>query len=568
MTSTVRRGISDRPSTPSPPEHRERRRFDRITPGRAGEPAIDRARGDQRWDSPRGLSMLVNRKRSTRSIARRLGTATAAASLLAVAGLVGDLGGTLPASAAPPEAGMDRFLKQQVKWGACDDYPGGSELPGKGLQCARVTVPIDYKKPDGKTAEIAISRLAASGRKIGSLLTNPGGPGGPGLAKPVLLSKTKLAERFDIIGVDVRGLGASTPSVQCQSSAESQFDWKGSSHDRSDAGIAQTEKDEQTYVASCRARTDKDLLEYAGTVDVARDFDLIRTVLGDEKLNYLGYSYGTRLGSTIAELFPTKVRAMVLDGGVDPAQGLFSSQSAAFQRAFEDYATSCAKSADCPLGTDPKLATQKFRELALPLLDHPVPTSKSRTLGYSAAIDAVETTLYSQNAWPTLTKGLTELTRGNGDTLLALHEIDSGSDSNVFNAVRCLEEKRVTDRTEAATRDRENRSAAPFRDDGRGTGKAPLDVCAFWPIKPTAQPHTPKVSGLPKIVVVATTDDPATPYKSGVALAKAFDAGLITYEAEQHTVFGDGVACVDDPVVKYLTELTVPADGLRCAAPA
>ncbi|WP_040804931.1 alpha/beta fold hydrolase [Nocardia concava] len=492
------------------------------------------------------------------------GWATVAAALLAAVGLVG---GGVVAPTARAESGMDKYLKQQPKWGSCDSF-GSAELSKRGLECARVTVPIDYKKLDGKTAQLAISRLPATGQKIGSLLTNPGGPGGVGLDLPLGLSKS-LADRFDVIGVDVRGLGASTPSLLCQSGIEHQVTFDYNSHDMSPGGIDRAEQAARAYTADCAQRSGKELLEHAGTADVARDFDVIRAVLGDAKLNYLGFSYGTRLGSTMAELFPDRIRTMVLDGGVDPARNMLDPVDfpTGVQHTFEIYATDCAKAADCPLGTDPRQTTQRFRELLLPLLDHPATTTDGQGLGYDAALDAVVGELYHQKNWPTITKALTELAHGAGDTLEAIEAaLTGGVDHDVHTAVKCLEDTRVTDRSAAADIDRRYRSAAPIFDDGRGTGKAPLDVCAFWPVKTTAQPHSPKISGLPKVVVVAAVDDPATPYQEGVALAKALGAGLLTYEAAQHTIVAQGSDCIDQPVLRYLIDLTPPAEGLRCPA--
>lgn len=472
--------------------------------------------------------------------------------------------------APPPVPNLDRYYQQKLSWGSCEGYQGGGELTAAGIECARVTVPIDYGKPDGDTARIAISRLRAQGTRVAALLTNPGGPGVPGLTMPLALAKTPVAERFDVIGMDVRGLGASTPRVSCRTATEYETDRFVLGRTDPLAEIDQIEQDNEDYANSCAQRTGLALLGHVGTGDVARDMDVIRAALGEQKLTYFGGSYGTRLGSTYAELFPDRVRAMVLDAPVDPTTNMGDEviTAAGFQQAFDAYAADCAKAPDCPLGTDPKKANDVYRALVLPLIEHPIITPDRRGLDYNAATTATISALYHPDSWPALTKGLTELTKGNGEALLgeagAYQEVSS---DEVHRAVLCLEEVRVTDRAVAADIDHRSRAAAPAFDDGLINAEAPLGTCAFWPVPPTAQPHVPTPVGLPELVVVAVTGDPATPYAGGVNLAKALGAALITYEGTQHGAALEGIACVDEPVLKYLIDLTPPADGLRCSKP-
>lgn len=465
----------------------------------------------------------------------------------------------------PPAPTLDPYYRQTLSWGPCDGYPGGEELGAAGIECARVLVPIDYGKPDGDTARIAISRLRATGARVASLLTNPGGPGAPGLALPRALAKSPVAERLDVIGMDVRGLGASTPHVSCRSAAEFETGQRVLGRTDPLAEIDQVEEENEDYANSCARRTGLTLLQHVGTVDVARDMDVVRAALGEQKLTYFGGSYGTRLGSTYAELFPDRVRAMVLDAPVDPTTNIGDEviTAAGFQQAFDAYAADCAKAPDCPLGTDPKKANENYRALVGPLIQRPM-----RGLDYGAVITATIAALYHPSSWPDLTKGLTDLAKGSGDTLRGEARVyNDASSDDVHRAVFCLEEVRVTDRAVAADIVRRSRSAAPAFDDGMGKpqASAPLDACAFWPVPPTAQPHVPKVAGLPKVVVVAATGDPATPYPGAVTLAKTLGAALITYEGTQHGAAFEGIACVDQPVAKYLIDLTAPAEGLRCS---
>ncbi|MFI9406629.1 alpha/beta hydrolase [Nocardia sp. NPDC052316] len=467
-------------------------------------------------------------------------------------------GGGAVHAASHPE--LDRFYQQSPAWGSCDEYAGGAGLSAAGIECARVIVPIDYDRPDGPTARIAISRLRASGARVASVLTNPGGPGIPGLAFPRRLAeKSALAQRFDVIGVDVRGLGASTPKVECLTPNEFQAQRQDLDVDNSPMGIAQTEGENADYVAKCVQRTGLELLGHVGTSEVARDFDVIRAVLGDEKLTYFGGSYGSKLGTAIAEMFPNRVRAMVLDAAMDPAADFLDPEYSVrgFQRAFEAYAADCTEHPNCPLG---EAATAGLRNLLDPLIERPAATADPRGLAYPDALDAVTTLLYSEQTWPVLTKGLAELAQGRGDTLLTVADkLAGGVDTDLHNAVKCLDGIRHTDRAATAAADRRAREAAPAFFDGPGTGQAPLDLCAFWPVPPSSQPHVPVVPGLPKTVVVATTGDPATPYAGGRNLAEYLGATLITNTGFVHGAALQGNSCIDEPVLAYLIDLVPPA---------
>lgn len=471
-------------------------------------------------------------------------------------------------------AGLERFYTQDLRWESCADYETDGPLASR-LECARVTVPVNYDAPDGDTAQVAIARSAATGDRIGSLLVNPGGPGASGLSMATTGDGTDLAERFDVIGFDPRGIGASTPQIRCLTGAEFDADRQDPRVDMSPAGIADIEAENAEYARKCAERTGSEFLAHVGTREVVRDMDVIRSVLGDARLTFLGYSYGTRLGSTYAETFPGNVRAMVLDGAVDPQQDPVQEtvlQAAGFQRAFDDFAADCAGVANCPLGSDPARAVPRFRELVDPLIERPAETTDPRGLSYQDAITGVQQALYSPQLWGALRSGLSALAQGRGDSLLLLADQyqgrgDDGVYSNIndaFNAIRCVDDPPVTDRAVVAAGDAAYRAAAPFLDDGRGTGSAPLDPCAFWPVPPTGTPHTVDAPGLPPVVVVSTTQDPATPYQAGVELAKQLDAALITYRGTQHTVALNGVSCVDDPVVAYLTALAAPAPDLTC----
>ncbi|WP_084535636.1 alpha/beta hydrolase [Nocardia yamanashiensis] len=484
--------------------------------------------------------------------------------LLAVAGC--------GSSSDAADSGLAEFYDQAVQWGPCDGFHAqGKELSAAGLQCAGITVPLDYEHPGRNTVRIGLSRLAARGDRLDAILLQPGGPGESGLAMPLGYSESVLGERFDLIGIDVRGLGSAQPKVECLTPDEALAARSADSADYSQAGIERTEQRNREYVAKCVERSGVKLLSHVGTREVARDLDVVRAVLRTEKLNMLGVSYGSRVGSTYAELFPDRVRAMVLDAAVNPESSITDAEvfSVGFQRAFEAYAAECAKTAECPLGSDPARATSTLHALIDPLIDRPAATTDPRGLGYMDALSAVLNSLYFPGWWPGLTEGLTELRQGRGDALLGRADFFATDivDHNLQQAVFCLDEKRITTRAAAGEAVRRSLAVAPMLDDGRFTGTAPLDVCAFWPIAPTSQPHVPNVPGLPMVVVVATTGDPATPYEGGVVLARDLHAALITREGNGHGGFNRGSACVDNAVLRYFVDLTPPAEGIRCTTP-
>jgi pimeloyl-ACP methyl ester carboxylesterase len=437
-------------------------------------------------------------------------------------------------------------------------------------------VPIDYDHPDGGTAKIALSRIKATGRRIGSVLFNPGGPGQAGLWMAGQGQDTPLSERFDRVGFDPRGVGSSTPLIACLTAKEWDDERAEPPKDNSPAGIAATEDENKKFAAHCTERTGNEFLAHVGTREVVQDMDVIRAVLGDPKLTYVGYSYGTRLGYSYAEKFPGKVRAMVLDGALDPAEQPEQEsvgQAAGFQKAFDAYAADCAAKPGCPLGPDPAQTTAKFHALLAPLWDHPAPTKDGRGLTFGDAVTGVQNTLYAEDSWDVLSTGLVQLQAGQGDILLKLADLYDGrrrdgsydNSQDAFLAIHCVDDPAVKDRAQAEKQDQQYRKAAPFLDDGHGGSAAPLELCAFWPVPNTGSPHKVSVPGLPKTVVVSTTQDPATPYQAGVDLARDLGAALVTNRGTRHTVFlSGGVACVDDAVFAYLIDLKEPPAGLTC----
>lgn len=486
----------------------------------------------------------------------------------------------VPPGPVPP--GLDRFYRQQVTWGPCGPYAttdsDKAAFQAKELQCTRVEVPIDYANPAGRTARLGVLRRAADdpGVRVGSLLINPGGPGGSGMSAAASLSDvvagTELGRRFDLIGFDPRGIGASEPKVLCRTTAEQDAERLDLDLDTSPAGVAQTEKEEKDYAALCSRRVGNEVLANSGTRDVARDMDVLRAVLGDAQLSYLGYSYGTRIGTEYAKQFPHNVRAMVLDGALDPNESLVDSlvnQGAGFQKSFDAFVKWCKEQPTCWLGNTPAdQANQKFQEMLRPLTVQALPVG-NRKLSYTDATTGAIQALYSDQLWPLLERGLAQLAAGDGSTLLALADVYyqrgargySGSE-DAFFAVRCLDDPPVTDPAKVREADRRYRAAAPFLDDGHPPSEA-RDTCAFWPVPPTGEPGEPKVDGLTRVLVISTTGDPATPYEAGVELARQLDGYLLSFSGNQHTVALQGVKCVDQAVTNYLIRLELPKDD-RC----
>ncbi|GGM64628.1 alpha/beta hydrolase [Longimycelium tulufanense] len=487
-----------------------------------------------------------------------------------------------PAGSVP--AGLDGFYGQALTWEDCKGYATTAEdrvaFARQGLECARLRVPLNYDAPQGRSITLGLLRRPAGDQpnRIGALVLNPGGPGASGMSAAANLAHTvsgsELGKRFDFVGFDPRGVGASEPQVRCLTDQERDEERLDLDVDNSPEGVARTEAEEQDYARKCAERTGREMLSHVGTRDVANDLDVLRSALGDEKLSYLGYSYGTRIGTAYAEAFPENVRALVLDGALAPEQDPVAelvAQGAGFQRAFDAFAAWCAKQQQCALGSDPARAVPIFRKLVDPLVDKPADAGDGRKLSYNDATTGVIQALYAESLWQTLNRGLAELALGRGMTLMKLADTyyGRGSDghystiTDAFTAVRCVDDARLTDKAKRLEADRRYREAAPFLDDGRGPSSA-LDTCAFWPVPPTRDQRVPDPGQLPTTLVISTTGDPATPYQAGVDLARALGARLLTYEGEQHTVFLQGVSCVDQATIRYLTDLEPPTGDTTC----
>jgi pimeloyl-ACP methyl ester carboxylesterase len=447
---------------------------------------------------------------------------------------------------------------------------------GSGGECAKLTVPLDYRKPDnGKTIKVALFRLRATDRKqrIGSLLMNPGGPGAPGtefVRGIASVLPDEIRRHFDVIGFDPRGTGG-THAVKCRDNLDDVFslDYSPDTPDER-ARLAAGLKD---LANTCEERSG-DVLPYVSSENTARDMDRIRQAVGDKALSYVGYSYGTYIGTLYAKLFPNKVRALVLDGAIDPnlsAVELALEQSVGFERSLDAFLAQCARNNRCPFynGGDPAGA---FDRLNAQVDAQPLPARNGRELGGGEFDLAVAQALYSGDAgYAQLEQALAAAQRGDGERMLRLSDQYTGrrrdgsydSSQPAFWAIGCLDGPVIGGPDAFQASEARFRAAAPRI--GVPLLYAGL-VCAFWPVPPEPSPAPVRVDGAPPVVVIGTTGDPATPLQWAQSLSKEITSGvLLTAEGTQHTSFLLAYnGCVDGKVISYLVDRTPPPDDSKC----
>ncbi|WP_406285141.1 alpha/beta hydrolase [Embleya sp. NBC_00896] len=445
-----------------------------------------------------------------------------------------------------------------------------------GLKCGTLQVPLDHAKPDGPRIKLAVTKKPATGSKrIGSLVLNPGGPGGSGVdyARYAATSyPAELRRAFDIVGFDPRGVGRST-AVTCLTDngmdTFTQLDATPDTPDEEKAWVDGT----RAYGKACADKSG-DLLGHVSTVDAARDMDLLRASLGDDKLYYVGASYGTFLGATYAELYPDRVGRLVLDGAMDPSQPVSVAnrvQGGGFETALAAFLDDCVGGGSCSLGSTRAAGLARIRGLLDQLDARPLPGDATRKVTESIATTGILSPLYAKEQWPRLRQALEAAQRGDGGPLLELNDqyYERGPDGKYSNlmyanlAVNCLDGPPA-----AGSRADVERDLPAYLADsptfGRNLAWAGLS-CTAWPVAPTGTPHPIKAEGAAPILVVGTTRDPATPYVWAQALAGQLASGtLLTYDGDGHTAFGRGSDCVDRAVVDYLTQGTVPNDGKTC----
>ena len=479
-----------------------------------------------------------------------------------------------PTPSGPAPTDIEGFYSQTLTWDSC----------GGGLQCATAHAPIDWDAPADGSIELALVKQPATGTAQGSLLLNPGGPGGSGwdyvYQSGEYSAGADVVENFDIIGWDPRGVGQSTPVI-CYTEPEDTDEALYGTFDspyNTEGWIEELTADELDFAAACEANTGE-LLGNVDTVSNAKDMDMLRAVLGDDKLNFLGYSYGTYFGAVYAEMFPDRVGRFVLDGAVDPLVSDFESlkfQMAGFDSAFRAYLQYCLDSGDCPFTGSVDEAASQVRGVldgvdALGLVN-----DDGRVLDSATLATGIILNLYDESFWSDMTSMFVAL--ADGDPSLAFQSADqynsrntdgsySSNSFDVYVAATCVDGDFASDPESTLDRIAEIDAAAPI------LGKhatyddfAVLDVaCSNWPYPRADLPTEFDADGAPPILVIGTTNDPATPYASSVSLAAQLSSGvLVSYTGEGHTIYNQGVACIDTVVDDYFVNGTVPAADPMC----
>ncbi|MFG6475099.1 alpha/beta hydrolase [Microbacterium sp. P06] len=479
---------------------------------------------------------------------------------------------TPPPSATPDVSGVSAdlvpFYGQEVAWESC--------VAEEQFDCASVRVPRDWNAPAAGDLEIAVIRHRADdGEPIGSLLTNPGGPGVSGVdtVRQSLsgVVGSELRQNYDVIGFDPRGVGAST-AVNCYDGADLDaylFDIPEAERG-TDAWEAELEERDAAFAAACEANSDG-ILPFISTENAARDLDVIRAVLGETTLDYLGYSWGTALGAQYAQLYPDRVGRMVLDGALDPsvpASLVGVGQMEGFQRSLEAFLASCLEDDDCPFRGTVDDALADLDALFATVDARPLTAADGRELGADTLMTAMLAALYSPTSWSYLQLALVGVQDGDPASAFTLADAYSdrqggsyiGNSEEAFPAYNCMDYPLSTE-AEAESAAVELERVAPLA----AEYLLGPDGCEAWPYPPTGKRERVTAEGAAPILVIGTTSDPATPYEWAVSLAEQLQSGvLITRVGEGHTGYNKGNACVDGAVEAYLVEGDVPEADVRC----
>lgn len=502
---------------------------------------------------------------------RRLGALLLAVVLLSSCAATN---GEVTASKRSPQRVEVGEVGGELGWTTCTEPPASLG----GLECAALAVPIDHGDPGGTTLTLALARIRSTGApedRIGSLLFNPGGPGGSGvdfLANVASTIPSELAERFDLVSFDPRGVGASSP-VRCLDDAARDAQFEGDLSPDTDAELEDAVTDQLDYVEACE-REAGEVLRHMSTADVATDLDLIRESLGDEQLSYVGFSYGTLIGATYATLFPERVRALVLDASVSPgasAEEELLAQGKGFEGTLANFVAACDDDPECALAPDAGAAIAAARAA---LEREPVTVesgSGPRTMGVDLFDIALATALYDTTVWGTTATAIAQLRDGGAAVLFSLvdRQIGRNPDGTYDNSSDAQAMVNCADLDERPTLE-EGRAIAERVQDQLPTFGPALAwsalACLDWPSAANPLPEIDS-TGAPTILVVGTLGDPATPYEWSVAMSERLaDSVLLTYEGDGHTAFLRGGPCIDDAVIAYLVELTAPAEGTSCPA--
>ncbi|GAA1483751.1 alpha/beta hydrolase [Brachybacterium fresconis] len=481
--------------------------------------------------------------------------------------------GTSAAQDLPSDPASDpayaEYYEQDIEWGPCED------LMAEDAECGTITVPLAWDDPSQGDIEIAVGRLAGSEQDAGSLVVNPGGPGGSGVdfleSVPYLFSP-EVRSAYDVVGFDPRGVSRSA-GIECLSDEETD-QYRA---ETAEPGTAEAEEMSQKWGAkiaeACEANSG-DVLPYLDTYSTARDMDVLRAALDSEKLDYFGYSYGTYLGSTYADLYADRVGHFVLDGAIDPTitmDELTAGQAEGFEKATSAFVEDCLENADsCPLKGDVEEGKQQLQAFFAAVDENPLDTGDpDRPLTGALARSAVLMLMYGDELWPTGRDALTAGMNGDGEALLNLADQSAGRQDDgsyrtnatyAITAINCLDHPGIAD--EQWQEQEAERLAEEFPTFGPVMGG---DGCAQWPVPPLREPAPISAEGADPILVIGTTGDPATPYEWSVGLAEQLDSGVhMTFEGNGHTAYGRSGGCIEEQVDAYLLEDTVPEDGFTC----
>jgi pimeloyl-ACP methyl ester carboxylesterase len=476
---------------------------------------------------------------------------------------------TVSASATEaPAADLAGYYGQRLTWSGCSSF-----------ECAKLRVPVDYADPASGDIELALLRVRASdqGKRLGSLVVNPGGPGGSGVDYAAAADRIvgqSVRRYFDVVGFDPRGVGRSAP-IDCLD--DSQMDtFLSTDPTPDDAAEQQQLLGEAKRMANACEQKNPTLLPHVSTVDAAKDMDVLRAALGDAQLNYLGKSYGTFLGSTYADLFPKRVGRFVLDGVVPPdltSAEMGEGQARGFELATRAYVRSCIDDGDCLLGDTVDGGMQWIRDFLARVDRDPLPTGDTAVpeLNEAWASLGLGQALYDEGSWGILTDALREASNGNGAGLMALADQYADRDPGgrytgnlleVIYAVNCLDRPDSPDLAAYEGYAEEFAKSAPTWGPMLAWGALP---CGEWPVTGGTPPHEIHAEGSNTIVVVGTTRDPATIYEWSKRLRDQLaDATLLTRDGDGHTAYMRGNSCIDDAIDAYYVQGTAPEDGTTC----
>ncbi|SFC17947.1 alpha/beta hydrolase fold [Nocardioides terrae] len=470
-----------------------------------------------------------------------------------------------PGAQDAPDPALQSFYTQTLDWSRCRSR----------FWCSTLEVPLDYAQPSGQTIRLALLEAPATGKRIGSMVVNPGGPGVPGTDYAAVSSRAfrePLRQRYDIVGFDPRGTGASSPVDCLGDSALTAF--LSADPDPDDS------KEESAFFDSARAmgagcaQRSGAVAAHVSTVEAARDIDVLRAALGEAKLTYWGASYGTKLGATYADLFPTRVGRFVLDGALDPAlptREINLQQAKGFETALRAYVENCTKSSGCFLGHTVDEGVAKIKSFLDDVDAEPLPSSDGRQVTEGDAFIGLAYPLYSRDLWLILSTALKAALAGDGSGLMVLAdayaERSKGEYANnsqeAIYAINCLDDPWAL-HTPA-----EVKAEVPAFEEASPTfGRAFAWMgasCSGFQQATTSKPHPVRAAGAAPIVVTGTTRDPATPLQWAENLAAELESGvLVTRDGDGHTAYNSGNKCVDNALEDYMIDGKVPKDGLAC----